>query len=71
MATNQIKDPVLTALNNQYNAVLVTGSNLFDLQVELENTKDIVYRPQYVAEKLFEQGYSVLRYSRSSGFSVY
>lgn len=71
MVTKKVKDPVLTALNNQYNAVLVTGSNLFDLQVELDNTKDIFYRPQYVAEKLFEQGYSVLRYSRSSGFSVY
>jgi DNA replication protein DnaC len=71
MAYNQITDPVLIALNNQYNAVLVSGSNLFDLQVELNNPKDIFYRPQYVAEKLFEQGYNVLRYSRSSGFSVY
>ena len=71
MDKNRFTDPVLVAISNQYNAVLVTGSNLFDLQVELDNPKDIFYRPQYVAEKLFEQGYSVLRYSRSSGFNVY
>ncbi|WKZ64146.1 MAG: ATP-binding protein [Saprospiraceae bacterium] len=71
MAQHQQTDPVIKALNNQYHAVLVTGSNLFDLQVELNNPTDIFYRPQYVAEKLFGRGYNVLRYSRSSGFSVY
>jgi len=64
-------DPVLEALNNQYNAVLVSGSNIFDLQVELDNPNDIFYRPLYVAEKLFQKGYNVLRYSRSSGLSVH
>lgn len=71
MLNDKLTDPVLAALRNQYNAVLVSGSNLFDLQIELGNSTDIYYRPQYVAEKLFEQGYNVLRYSRSSGFSVY
>lgn len=71
MVQHHQTDPVIKALNNQYHAVLVTGSNLFDLQVELDNPTDIFYRPQYVAEKLFGQGYNVLRYSRSSGFSVY
>lgn len=48
MATNQVKDPVLTALNNQYNAVLVTGSNLFDLQVELERMPEDIFLPTSV-----------------------
>ena len=68
---NVIKDPVIEALENQYNAVLVSGSNIFDLQVELDNPKDIFYRPLYVADKLFKEGYNVLRYSRSSGFNIH
>ncbi len=68
---NTIHDPVIKALEHQYNAILVSGSNIFDLQVEINNSDDIFYRPLYVAEKLFESGYNVLRYSRSSGFHVH
>lgn len=64
-------DPTLKALQNQYNAILVAGSNIFDLQVELDNPRDIFYRPLYVAEKLFEQGYHVMRYSRAGGLSIH
>ncbi|MBK8370404.1 MAG: ATP-binding protein [Saprospiraceae bacterium] len=69
--SNNISDPILNAIQCQYNAILVTGSNLFDLQVEVGNSTDLFYRPLYIAEKLFEMGYHVLRYSRSAGFSVH
>lgn len=62
-------DPTLTALDHKHHALLLTG-NIFDLVVEQE-TDNLFYRPVYVAEKLFERGYFVLRYSRSSGFTIH
>lgn len=62
-----IIDQGLDAINKDYKALLITG-NIFDLQVE-ENK--IYYRPYYLAQKLFEKGYLVIRYSRSSGLNVY
>jgi AAA+ superfamily predicted ATPase len=64
-------DPVLQAFAEKHHSILVSGSNIFDLQIELNNDRDIFYRPYYAAEKLFEQGYYVLRYSRSGGFSIH
>ena len=63
------KDAVLAALENKHHAILVTG-NIFDLQVE-QGTNSLYYRPMYLAEKLYEQGKLVLRYSRSSGLSIH
>lgn len=66
----QIKpDPALHAIENKHNCLLITG-NIFDLQVEAENNV-LYYRPLYLAEKMYEQGKFVLRYSRSTGLSVH
>lgn len=64
-----INDPALVALAERHHALLLTG-NIFDLAVE-ETSMNLFYRPLYLAEKLFEQGFFVLRFSRSSGFSIH
>jgi len=63
------KDAAMEALENMHHAILITG-NIFDLQVE-QGTGALFFRPLYLAEKLYSQGKLVLRYSRSSGLTVY
>lgn len=62
-------DPIMRALYEGHRSIRATG-NIFDLQWDSQNNR-VVYRPYYVAERLFEKGYNVGRYSRSSGFTVY
>lgn len=62
-------DPILEAFKEGHTSVLATG-NVFDFQYD-KDKHSVIYRPFFVAEKLFEKGYFVLRYSRSSGLSVY
>jgi hypothetical protein len=63
------QDTALAALETKHHALLITG-NIFDLQIE-EWCDTLYYRPLYLAEKLFEQGRFVLRYSRSTGLSIH
>lgn len=69
IATEMKKDAALNALENMHHAVLITG-NIFDLQVENGNNA-LYYRPLYLAEKLYEKGKFILRYSRSSGLTIH
>jgi hypothetical protein len=62
-------DKALQALENKHNSLLITG-NIFDLQVD-EETDNLYYRPLYLAEKLFEKGMFILRYSRSTGLTIH
>ena len=62
-------DPVMQAMKEGHTAVLATG-NIFDYQWDSEKNS-ATYRPYYVADQLFEKGYFVIRYSRSSGLTVY
>jgi hypothetical protein len=63
------KDKSLEAIENNHHCLLVTG-NIFDLQVEPGNNV-LYYRPLYLAEKLYEKDYFILRYSRSTGLSIH
>ncbi len=67
--TSMNKDAALDALENMHHAILITG-NIYDLQVETGNNA-LYYRPLYLAEKLYEKGKFILRYSRSSGLSIH
>lgn len=69
IAITMKKDIALDALENKHHAVLITG-NIFDLQVETGNDY-LYYRPLYLAEKLYQKGMFVLRYSRSSGLTIH
>lgn len=62
-------DVAINAIYNMHHALLVTG-NIFDLHVE-NGDNSLYYRPLFLAEKLHQDGYFVLRYSRSSGLSVH
>lgn len=64
-----MNDAAFTALSNEHHAILITG-NIFDLQVE-NGSNSLYYRPLYLAEKLFEKGKFILRYSRSSGLTIH
>jgi SpoVK/Ycf46/Vps4 family AAA+-type ATPase len=63
------KDKALEAIENKHHCLLITG-NIFDLQVEPGNNL-LYYRPLYLAEKMYEQGKFILRYSRSTGLSIH
>lgn len=62
-------DLIMQAMKEGHTAILATG-NIFDYQWDFLK-KMAIYRPYYVAEMMFEKGYFVLRYSRSSGLTVY
>jgi AAA+ superfamily predicted ATPase len=64
-----IVDPVLQSFEMMHHAVLCTG-NIYDFQVD-QDSDCIFFRSNFLAEKLYLKGYAVLRYCRSSGFSVY
>lgn len=66
-ALSEAKDPLLRAIAAGHAALLVTG-NVHDFT---QVGQEILYRPQLIADLLYEQGYTVIRYSRSLGGRVH
>lgn len=60
-------NPLARAIAGGHCSLLVTG-NLHDLCLEDHR---ITYRPQFIVDWLFEQGYLVIRYSKSQGGRIH
>lgn len=64
---SEAKDPLLRAIAAGHAALLVTG-NVHDFTLA---GQEILYRPQLITDLLHEQGYTVIRYSRSLGGRIH
>ncbi len=67
MPSRENTDPVLSAIDRGYAALLVTG-NIHDFVVRGE---EVAYWPQLIADEIHRRGYVVLRYSKSQGARVH
>jgi transitional endoplasmic reticulum ATPase len=62
-------DPALNAIENGNHTIRITG-NINDYVTEI-NSDNLYYIPLYLAEKLFQRGFFVVRYCRSNGLSIH
>lgn len=60
-------DSIIRAIGSGYRAIVAIG-NIYDFILD---NGTIVFLPYSIAEKLFEMGYVVLRYSRSTGAYIH
>jgi len=61
-------DPISAAIASGNTALLVTG-NIYDLQTSRDS--EIAFRPQELANRLHDAGFTIIRYSKSQGGRIH